>query len=305
MDFVAGGNTYRLDGSYEQTQLEYGFGFDSAIVSDNGVYAVVYVRLGTKGILLNNGEMIREINRPYYCSDAYEYPIAFLKLPNGEYAIVHCPENYNEVVLESIDSAERTVIGKKVEGGPFFSRLKVNPSGKVIMHCGWWWHPFGLGATIDIEGCSPDSLRNKEWNEPFTSQVEICSCDFLTDDLVVVSATDEAFDSDEEVKGLGLNEIGLFSLKENQFLKKVRPEGEYKRGTLIAIDENVVLDLYELPKLIDLNTGAIVQEFEDINSGVQDSSIIWGINNVPPIAVNKVNKRIAIANGCTIHVLSF
>ena len=80
-----------------------------------------------------------------------------------------------------------------------------------------------------------------------------------------------------------------------RYIKKANID--FKLGTQIPIDENFVIDLYEYPKLIDLNSGEIRQRFENINSGKQDLAIIHHIKKVPPIAIDRLNKRIAIGNG--------
>jgi len=110
--------------------------------------------------------------------------------------------------------------------------------------------------------------------------------------------------NDEELNdSINLNpgQIGLYSIKQNKFLKKIAVD--FKLGTLIPIDENFVIDLFEHPKLIDLNSGEIKQRFVDINSGKQDLAIVHHIDKVPPIAISEDRKRIAFGNGNKIELL--
>ena len=72
---------------------------------------------------------------------------------------------------------------------------------------------------------------------------------------------------------------------------------------MIPLNENFVLDLYEHPKMIDLNSGKITQRFEDINSGKQELAIVHQIDKISPIAIDMKNNRIAIGNGNKIELL--
>jgi len=92
IDWGNSGRQYLLNGQVQELGGYYfSFPFDSAITSDNGVYSAIYQNLGTKGLLLKNGKILREINRSYYQADVYEYPIAFATLKNGKTYLIHCP----------------------------------------------------------------------------------------------------------------------------------------------------------------------------------------------------------------------
>ncbi|WP_293309529.1 hypothetical protein, partial [Pedobacter sp. UBA5917] len=63
VDWASAGMCYHPDGKTDQLcPYTYSFG-DSAITSADGQYAFIYQKLGTKGLLLKNGEILREINR--------------------------------------------------------------------------------------------------------------------------------------------------------------------------------------------------------------------------------------------------
>src|SRR5688572_2620497 len=83
VDWVDGGTRYRLDGTVVPRTVFYAYRFDHALIAPNGRYVALIERLGTKGLILKNGEIVREINRSYYFANAYEYPIIFLTLPDG------------------------------------------------------------------------------------------------------------------------------------------------------------------------------------------------------------------------------
>ena len=107
IDWVSGGAKYSINGDYQSSGVVFSYRFDAAVQSDNGVYAIIYEKLGTKGLLLKNGSILRELNRSFYHAGTYEYPIAFVKLPTGEYAIVHCPEEYCQVEIDLAENGER------------------------------------------------------------------------------------------------------------------------------------------------------------------------------------------------------
>jgi hypothetical protein len=45
-------------------------------VSPSGRYQVLYAERGTKGLVLEHGAILREIDRSFYHADAYDYPAA-------------------------------------------------------------------------------------------------------------------------------------------------------------------------------------------------------------------------------------
>jgi hypothetical protein len=46
--------------------VRYGYRFDAATASPDGRFAVIYERLGTKGLLLDDGQIVRELDRSFY-----------------------------------------------------------------------------------------------------------------------------------------------------------------------------------------------------------------------------------------------
>jgi hypothetical protein len=71
----ASGRMYTATGELIQKVIyRIAYKFDAAICSHDGTYALLYERLGTKGLLLKEGKLLWEINRSFYHADAYEYP---------------------------------------------------------------------------------------------------------------------------------------------------------------------------------------------------------------------------------------
>src|SRR5687768_1568490 len=87
VDWCAGGTRYSLDGTIQHASVYYAYKFDAALASPGGRYAVIYERLGTKGLVLRDHRVVREINRSYYCAAAYAYPVAFAPLSDGHEAL--------------------------------------------------------------------------------------------------------------------------------------------------------------------------------------------------------------------------
>lgn len=305
IDWVDGGNIYSLQGEVKSARRVYGYKFDAAIQSDDETYAVIYEKLGTKGLLLKNGEVLRELDRSYYHADVYEYPIAFVKLAD-EYGIIHCPQEYNLIEIESVETGEKiTTAENRNPADCFHSRFRVNPANSTLLNTGWVWHPFSILEIYSIQEGITDNAQLDNTTAHFPSHAEICSAEFVTDDLVVVSSAKE-----EPLKGEELNDfinmypgqIGLYSITQKKFLKKITLD--FDLGTLVPVSDDFVIDLYGHPKLIDLNSGEVIQRFEDIFSGNQNSSIIHYKDPIPPIAVNLKNRRIAIGNGNEVELLT-
>jgi hypothetical protein len=87
---------------------------------------------GTKALLLEaGGEVIRELNRSYYCTEAYRYPLALFTLPDRRTGLVHCPEHYNRLEVEVARTGELLTGSQDRDPGDFFhSRLAVSPDGR-------------------------------------------------------------------------------------------------------------------------------------------------------------------------------
>jgi integrase len=61
VDWVAGGHVYCCDGTERDPHVYHPYRFDCATSSPDGRYVVLYERLGTKAILLDDGRLVREL----------------------------------------------------------------------------------------------------------------------------------------------------------------------------------------------------------------------------------------------------
>ncbi|MEP0264636.1 hypothetical protein [Dokdonia sp.] len=302
IDWNSAGTQYFENGETKQLQ-KYHFGFvcDGSITSENGEYVLIYQKLGTKGLLLRNGELLREINRSYYQSSVYEFPATFLTFKNRTY-LVHCPFGYNQLDFEDAETGKIiTNISKRKPKDIFHSRLEVSPDNKYIISKGWVWHPIDVIELFDIEKCFENpSLLDKGINIPNVN-AEISTASFIDNDNILVCASKEGW-ADEETDIIKDGQIATWNFKTGEIINSVNINSEY--GNIFAIDKTKCWDLFSYPKIIDLKSGEVIDKIEEIESGKQGSSVIHHLTDLPKIAFNKKTKQIAIAKDNTIEILT-
>ncbi|WP_432284693.1 hypothetical protein SLT36_23660 [Aminobacter sp. BA135] len=303
VDWVAGGRQFTLDGKIQDSRIDCGYLFDASVTSPSGEFSAIYTRLGTKGLILRRGEVLREINRSYHHADLYEFPVALIRLEDGREMIVHCPSAYNQLEIEDLATGQ-SLAGPngRTPADCFHSRLSGSPDGKYLASaggCGTRW--MSCGSTIlpmrsptpvisMVKGLDIDAWADDGISAAFLAMGE------LAVDLV-------GLERDEEEPDPWTAELRLFDPSLPATPKMIRrPE---RLGTMMAIGDHHMLSLYEHPKLIDLRTGDITRRWLGIDSGVQKSSIVAQDHPTPPIALDHAGQRCAIANTDGIDVLEF
>lgn len=279
----------------------FGYHFDAAISSEDGEYAVVFHKTGTKGLLLKQGKILREINRSYYQAEVYEYPVAFAFLLGRTY-LVHCPIDYCRIDLEDAET------GKIVTDVPgrdpkdfFHSRLEVSPDNKTLISRGWAWHPFDYIEAFDLEAALSDPLILDSGRSPKVPS-EICTGSFIDNNRVLIGTSGKPQSSEENSAKMGNNSIAVWDIVSNEVTGIVK--ADFKIGAhLEYIAYNLAWELFSYPKIIDITTGKVLDEIRDIDSGEQISSLIFE-TVYPKVAFNKKTKQIAIATGETVEVLT-
>lgn len=270
IDWASGGRYYSLDDE-SRDQVIYSFSgltWDAAVASPDGRYALIFARTGTKGLLFRDGELLREVNRSYYQADAYEYPAAFFEY-EGRVYLAHCPKEYNRLEFEDVETGEiPTDIPEREPRDVFISRLLVSPGQTRLLHQGWYWHPYGVAEVFDIEACMRDPRLLDNSSYPAHFDVEIGSASFLDDDTVLLAATDEDMGADDPE--LWHHQLAWWDLRTGELSTPVAAPG--KRGIVVAISRELAWDLYEHPKLLNLTTGAVVQQWDAVHSGRQNSA---------------------------------
>ncbi|QKJ30560.1 hypothetical protein HQ865_12590 [Mucilaginibacter mali] len=292
---------YSLDGSSKQLSNSYfAFGFNKSISSQNGEYAFIYQKFGTKGLLLKNRKLLREINRSYYFADAYEYPAAFITFMGNTY-LVHCPKAYNQLDFEDVETGELiTDVPVREPEDIFHSRLEVSPDQSTLISKGWLWHPLDVVATYRVPECIANpKLLDADANIFNYVGTEICTASFIDNSSILIGSSEEVID--DEIKDLPPNHIAILQLETMAVTKLISPKTEF--GNLFSINESLAWDLYKYPKLIDLNTGEIIVKYEEIDSGLQNSAIMNSKEYLPQICYNQHTKSIAISGHDKIYVL--
>jgi hypothetical protein len=305
VDWALGGKLYFPDGQTRNIgRYHFGFNFDSCVISDDGQYSVIYQKLGTKGLLLKNGEILREINRSYYQADAYEYPVIFLSPKNGKKYLVHCPHEYCRIDFEDVETGEIiTNIPERKPSDFFHSRFEVSPDNKFLISKGWGWHPYDFVELFDIDACIKNPLLLDKSNLKPDVDAEICTASFINNHLILIGSPkdSEPFDHEPSEK-LKPGQIAIWDIQTNKVSKPVSVDFEFG-GHLVAIDEKYAWELFNYPKVINFKSGQVEDKFEDIFSGQQVSSIIRHLDHLPKIAFNRITKQVAISDGKKIEIL--
>ncbi|WP_257458858.1 hypothetical protein [Archangium lipolyticum] len=298
IDWVSGGLRHGLDGSSFDPCVRYGYRFDGAVMSQDGQYAVIYERLGTKGLLLRQGKFVRELNRSYYHAEAYEYPVALCTLPSGRTLLAHCPDEYCRLELEDAETGERLTRREGDSPDVFHSRLQFSRDGRYLLSAGWVWHPVDVLYVFDVaraleRPASLDEMRELELGlgDVF---VEFYSAAFGERDTLVFHCS-----GDEEVDSAPLMS---YSLTEKRVLSKAPLERP--AGTMMVMDGYVV-SFFEHPQLIELATGRFVERWPELGTGTQSSSICRGVGCLPPLAMDPVGRRFAVGTKKGIEVVRF
>lgn len=306
IDWTSAGKQYFINGEIKEIgKYSYAFNFDSSIISDSGEYVVLYQKLGTKGLLLKNGEILREINRSYYQADFYEYPVAFVTAKIGKTYLIHCPSEYCRIDFEEVETGE--IITKHADRNPsdfFHSRFEISPDNTTFISKGWAWHPFDFVEIFDIEECIQNPLLLDKSKLSPDVDAEICTASYINNELILIGSPNdtEPFNHEPSDK-LKNGQIAIWNIRTNtvtQIIKACFTIG----GHLTAIDEKYAWDLFGCPKIVNYQTGQVEEKLEDIFTGQQVSSIIHHLDNLPKIAFNRQTKQVAISNKDKTEILT-
>jgi hypothetical protein len=314
VDWVGGGRTFAVDGTEQPARVNYGYRFDAATASPDGRFAVIYERLGTKGLLLHDGRIVRELDRSFAHADAYEYPVALFNDPEGRVVLAHCPGNYCRIELEEAETGRPLTASADRKPSDFFhSRLAASAHGKRLLSAGWLWHPLSLVACFDVAQAlaDPHHLDDRHsfpssFNPGLAEESSAC---WLDDECIAVAASAEPEqDSVENDAGPRLRSRGLavYDVANQTCLQAFQLDEP--PGTIMALGKRYVLSLYRHPKLVDLTTGKVIHVWTELQSGLQDGSIVWHLDEdarPPPTAFDQASNRFAIVNRDTVTVIEF
>jgi hypothetical protein len=311
VDWVGGGRWFTLDGVIYGQTVNYAFNFDAAITSPSGAYSAIFTRLGTKGLLLERGRIIRELNRSFYHANAYEYPIALLRLADGREVIAHCPDHYNQLEIDDLETGNRlTTLASRQPSDYFFSRLAASADGRFLLSAGWHWHPMDRIKVFSLERALQDAAHLDGTGIGLELWAENSSASFLGPHQLVAWLYDE-FDYEryeDEAEGFfeRQKEGGIlrsFDLNTQSHLSTCYPS--MMVGTVMPVGTTHVVGFYGHPKLFELKDGQMTASWPHLYSGKQQSSIIWGALSMPSLAIDAVHNRFALSDDNGITVVQF
>ena len=175
------------------------------------------------------------------------------------------------------------------------------------MSAGWIWHPFDTVRVFDLELSSGGLLALKTRDGCCDRAAEVASATFnVCGQLVMTSAkgADDFYSKVELGERLSPGTIAVYDLDRRAVLSVASLQKE--AGTIMPVGSRHVVGFYDHPKLIVVDTGQVVCEWPDVNSGQQLSSILWHKPLPPPIALDPKTGRFAVAGeeGITIITLS-
>lgn len=285
---------------------KYNFGdrFDGIKSINKGEYVVIYEKLGTKGLILKNGKLLREINRSYYSSSAYEYPVEIFKGPMNTILLAHCPDNCNRIEIEEIETGEcLTKSSKRKPLDIFHSRFEVSPNGKFLISAGWVWHPFDVLTVFDIQKAisEPATLDSHLLGPNVSSEVSCAR--FMKDSRILISTTKEEPTFDEDENTLLPNYVGIYNIELDCI--ETMWEQSAPIGNIFPINKDVAWDLFGYPKIVDLQSGQVIESIDKINSGKQNSSIIHHHDVLPKTAVSQDGTKLAVSNDNKVEILEW
>lgn len=304
VDLARGNQAYGMDGTRRDSQFFWGYPFDMGIVGPSGVVAVAH-RRGTKG-LVAWGELrgqYREINRSFYCADAYDYPVALFAGPAGRALLVHCPDSYAQLEVEDAITGEGLTRRDPSSIDFFHSRLTVSRSGRWLASAGWVWHPVAMLHLVDLEAAlsgTPEALDQPAIPPLDISDQEIGGVAWTPDDHLLISTTKEALGNDDPPP-LPTSGIGCFDVGRNSWCFTTtldQPGGEI----MDLGDHRHVLVVDQHPRLLDARTGDEIASWPDLPTGSHASPIDDRDRRL--VALDPAGLRFAVASNRTLTLVA-
>ncbi len=311
VDWVGGGTRLSLEGERRRAFVFYAYRFDTAIATPDGEWAILYERHGTKALLVREGAFVRELNRSYYFASSYDFPICLWRDADGRALVGHCPEEYNRIEIEDAQTGARLTAGEREPADFFHSRLQVSPDGKRMLTAGWVWHPFDAVGAFDLEEAlrDPTHLDSPEEVTPPSARVglaEESSACWASATTVLVGGTAKREDRETaaEPPEPGLHRQGLAQVDLSTRAVVAFVRLPFPTGAMMAVGSDRALCLFEHPRLVSLETGEVLAAWPELSTGAQTSSISSHLPPPPPMALDRIGRRLAVADGERVHVLS-
>jgi hypothetical protein len=308
VDWTGGARRLGLDGTVSLS----GFGlaytrFDSALATADGRCAVVYERRGTKGLLLYERRVLREIGRSYYHADQYDYPVALVRRPGGRLLLVHCPDDYNRLEVEDFLTGARLSHRRGAPPDVFHARLLPSPDGRLLLAEGWLWHPLDVVHRIDLDAAlaDPRLLDMDEGSGLWEGgEGDALSAAFGADGEVLLnSATSRlAREGDGHRWWMEPRALERQDFRTGRVLHRVVPEEVV--GQMMPVGHTHVVGFHQHPKLVDLATGRVVHRWPELATGFRLGSAHGLSDTLPPLALDPRHRRFAVSTGRAVVVVT-
>lgn len=302
VDWLSGGERWTLQGDHTESNRRFAFSFDMVATLPGSGYSLIYKRLGTKGLLLKDGQHLREINRAYYHAEDYEYPVVLFHLPSGRPAIAHCPDDYCRLRIDDLETGAVITSATDKASDFFHSRLSVSPDGRWLASAGWMWHPVDDVALYGIEAALADGS----------------TLDTVSRDLDVLTDRGNAAGFDRRSRLLVATDMTGFGDEAAgksdgprllRFAPGVDPAPDVRAieldSVFMAVGDNHLLLLGGMPRLLAIDTGQIVAEWPGIPTIIPSSAVQSERDDYTAYACDVENARIAIAHDEGITVIAF
>ena len=283
--------------------------FDTALMSPLGDLTALVDSDGTKALLLEpGGRVVRELNRSWYCADAYRYPLAMFTLPDGQTAVVHCPEHYNQLEIEVARTGQRlTAVEGREPADVFHSRLQISPGANRLLSAGWLWHPIGTAVIYDLD----DAFRDPKTMDPLwlttagdfadALDAEVAGACWVSPDDVVVATSAEGLNNDV---GLGELKMGRWSGLEQRFVWRRPIDADL--GDLLSFHGDV-LAVNGHPRLFSASTGELMEEWPEVTiAPTQGSMLLQGNvhSGSAVVAIDPDERRFAVRQEHVVFVVT-
>jgi hypothetical protein len=178
-------------------------------------------------------------------------------------------------------------------------------SGTRLLSAGWVWHPWDAVVFYDVEAALADpkrldSLADVATNSQNVTLAEESAGAWQSDNCVLLGGSEEAEDPAEAAElahepRLHPRGIAVYDVRAKKYISGFTL-GE-PPGAMMAVGMTHVIAFYRHPKLISLRTGKVLHAWDDLNSGLQTSSISRGLAfPPPPLAMDPLRCRFAVAD---------
>ena len=294
-DLAAGDTRFRLDGTSKRGGFTFGFHFDVTVTGPDGIAAVAK-RRGTTALVMTGPTKRRQLGRDCYFADAYDYPIALFRGPDGRPLLAHCPQQYTVLHLDDARTGKRLTARRPTRTDYFHSHLLASPSGRWLASHGWVWHPFEAVLVFDVARVLADPALLDRTGWPFASRIdgEVAGIGWAADDHLLVSTTnDDPLGTDEDGAMLLASSIGCFDPAADAWC--YRTQLERVAGELLDLgDHRHVVAFDGHPRLLDARTGETLRAWEDLPTGHRASCI--DDRDRRPLALDHGHRRFAVGS---------